>query len=203
MNRIAELRKLNKISQLDFGKAMGVAQNTISQWERGAREPDLAMLHNIATYFGVSIDYLIGKDTEVRDMKNLKKLRVNRGLTQKQLADALGIDRTAVAKYETGKNGATAKMLKKIADYFSVSTDYVLGRDQEINYALLDGGERFRIDDATHREIMEFAGYAKEQKKAPSKDEAELEEFMQLYEQLSPEHRAILLAAAKGFAHEE
>ena len=202
MNRIAELRKLNKISQSDFGKAMGVAQNTISQWERGAREPDLAMLHNIATYFGVSIDYLIGKDTEVRAMKNLKKLRVNRGLTQKQLADALGIDRTAVAKYENGKNGATAKMLKKIADYFSVSIDYVLGRDQEISYALFDGGER-SLDDATHREIMEFATNAKAQKKASSKDEAELEEFMQLYEQLSPEHRAILLAAAKGFAHEE
>ena len=105
-------------------------------------------------------------------IKNLKKLRLERGLTQKQLADALGIDRTAVAKYETGKNGATSEMLEKIADYFAVSSDYVLGRDQEISYALLDGGEHFRIDDATHREIMEFAGYAKEQKKAPSEDGA-------------------------------
>lgn len=136
-------------------------------------------------------------------MKNLKKLRLERGLTQKQLADALGIDRTAVAKYETGKNGATSEMLEKIADYFAVSSDYVLGRDQEINYALLDGCEHFRIDDATHREIVEFAGYAKEQKKAPSEDEAELEEFMQLFRQLSPEHRSVLIAAAKGFAPEK
>lgn len=137
-------------------------------------------------------------------MKNLKKLRLERGLTQKQLADALGIDRTAVAKYETGKNGATSEMLEKIADYFAVSSDYVLGRDQEINYALLDGGEHFRIDDTTHREIMEFSSYAKEQKKsAPSKDEAELEEFMQLFRQLSPEHRSVLISAAKGFAPEK
>lgn len=133
-------------------------------------------------------------------MKNLKKLRLERGLTQKQLADALGIDRTAVAKYETGKNGATSEMLEKIADYFAVSSDYVLGRDQEINYALLDGGEHFRIDDATHREIMEFAGYAKEQKKAPSEDEAELVELTELFEKLSRENRKILLAAAKGLA---
>ena len=133
-------------------------------------------------------------------MKNLKKLRLERGLTQKQLADALGIDRTAVAKYETGKNGATSEMLEKIADYFAVSSDYVLGRDQEINYALLDGGEHFRIDDATHREIMEFAGYAKEQKKAPSEDEADLVKLTELFEKLSRENRKILLAAAKGLA---
>jgi transcriptional regulator with XRE-family HTH domain len=136
-------------------------------------------------------------------MKNLKKLRLERGLTQKQLADALGIDRTAVAKYETGKNGATSEMLEKIADYFAVSSDYVLGRDQEINYALLDGGEHFRIDDATHREIMEFAGYAKEQKKAPSKDEAELVELTELFGKLTPENRTILLAAAKGLAQDK
>lgn len=65
MNRIAELRKLNKISQADFGKAMGVAQNTVSQWERGAREPDLTMLNNIAAYFGVSIDYLMGNESGI------------------------------------------------------------------------------------------------------------------------------------------
>lgn len=136
-------------------------------------------------------------------MKNLKKLRLERGLTQKQLADALGIDRTAVAKYETGKNGATSEMLEKIADYFAVSSDYVLGRDQEINYALLDGCEHFRIDDATHREIMEFAGYAKEQKKAPSEDEADLVKLTKLFEKLSRENRKLLLAAAKGLAPDE
>ncbi len=137
MNRIAELRKLNKISQADFGKAMGVAQNTISQWERGAREPDLTTL-------------------------------------------------------------------KKIADYFSVSLDYVLGRKQEISYALLDGGEHFGIDDSMYREIMEFAAYAKEQKKsAPSKDEADLVELTELFGKLSPENRTILLAAAKGLAQDK
>lgn len=137
-------------------------------------------------------------------MKNLKKLRLERGLTQKQLADALGIDRTAVAKYETGKNGATSEMLEKIADYFAVSSDYVLGRDQEINYALLDGGEHFRIDDAMYREIMEFASYAKEQKKsAPSKDEADLVELTELFGKLTPENRTILLAAAKGLAQDK
>ena len=65
MNRIAELRKLKKISQADFGKDIGVAQNTVSQWERGAREPDLTTLNAIASYFGVSVDYLMGNASEL------------------------------------------------------------------------------------------------------------------------------------------
>lgn len=134
MNRIAELRKLNKISQVDFGKAIGVAQNTVSQWERGAREPDLTMLNNIAAYFGVSVDYLMGNDANV---------------------------------------------------------SFALYGDTKITSDVYD-------------EITAFAEYAKNRKKkAPSKDEAELQEFMQLYEQLSPEHRSVLLAAAKGFAQEK
>lgn len=137
-------------------------------------------------------------------MKNLKKLRLERGLTQKQLADALGIDRTAVAKYETGKNGATSEMLEKIADYFAVSSDYVLGRDQEINYALLDGGENIPIDDKLMQDVSSFAAHIKTQKnKASSKDEAEVEELMKLYAKLTPENRTILLAAAKGLAQDK
>lgn len=160
-------------------------------------------------------------------MKNLRNLRMSRGLTQKQLADALGIDRTAVAKYETGRNGATSEMLERIAKFFDVSIDYVLGKeplrhtyqfdlqrfaesdpndnhvDSNIQFAFY-GDPASTIDDETMSEIERFTAYAKAQKNsALTKDEAELHEFMKLYAKLSPEQRAVLLAAAKGFAQDK
>lgn len=131
-------------------------------------------------------------------MKNLKKLRISRGLTQKQLADALGIDRTAVAKYETGKNGATSEMLEKISDFFGVTADHLLGREQELHFATYGDDE---LDSKTLDEIAAFAAYARAQKnKASSKDEADRLELADLYDRLSPENKKILLAAARGLA---
>lgn len=61
MNRIAELRKKSQLSQRDFGKAIGAAQNTISNWENGTREPDIDALRKIAEFFNVSVDCLLGR----------------------------------------------------------------------------------------------------------------------------------------------
>jgi len=60
-NRIAELRKAAKLSQAALGKIIKAAQNTISQWESGAREPDFETASKLADFFGVSIDYLLGR----------------------------------------------------------------------------------------------------------------------------------------------
>ena len=61
-------------------------------------------------------------------MDRLRELRLKKNLTQKELADILDVDRTAIAKYETGASGAKSEVLKKIADYFGVSVDYLLER---------------------------------------------------------------------------
>lgn len=64
MNRIAALRKAQKLSQKEFGSIIGVAQNTISNWENGNREPDFDSALRIADFFRVSVDYLFGRDEE-------------------------------------------------------------------------------------------------------------------------------------------
>ena len=64
MNRIAELRKKNGISQAQLGKVLGVAQNTISNWENGNREPDNESLRKMSALFDVSINYILGADEQ-------------------------------------------------------------------------------------------------------------------------------------------
>ena len=61
-NRIKMLREKNKMTQSELASALGIRQNTLSTWETGRYEPDNEMLKAIASYFGVSVDYVIGGD---------------------------------------------------------------------------------------------------------------------------------------------
>lgn len=62
MNRIALLRKNRKMSQKELGTVVGVAQNTVCNWENGNREPDHEALKKMAVFFDCSIDYLLGQE---------------------------------------------------------------------------------------------------------------------------------------------
>lgn len=62
----------------------------------------------------------------------LKNLREGRGLTQAQLAEKIGVDRTSVGKYETTSTTPSFETLKAIASVFGVSTDYLLGSENII-----------------------------------------------------------------------
>ncbi len=65
-------------------------------------------------------------------MIELKKLRLDFGFTQSEIANKLGISQQAYANYESGKRQPDQNTLIKIADIFDVSTDYLLGRTKEL-----------------------------------------------------------------------
>ncbi len=59
--RLRELRAERGLSQKEVAEALQTTQRKISYWEMGQTEPDLASLWRLSEYFGVSIDFLIGK----------------------------------------------------------------------------------------------------------------------------------------------
>ena len=59
--------------------------------------------------------------------KRLKELRLNNGLTQKDLAKAIEVGRTTISEYESGKIVPKQEGLLKIANHFNVSVDYLTG----------------------------------------------------------------------------
>ena len=67
--RLRELRKSKNLSQEELGKLFNVAQNTISHWERGDREPDNETLKSLANYFGVTTDELLYTPDELKEIE--------------------------------------------------------------------------------------------------------------------------------------
>lgn len=60
--------------------------------------------------------------------KRLLQLRKKKSITQETLGKALGVGKTTISNYETGYSTPDSETLTKIADYFGVTTDFLLGR---------------------------------------------------------------------------
>lgn len=61
----------------------------------------------------------------------IKELRKIKKLTQKQLAEKINVDCSAVTKWETGKANPDFEKQQFLADFFNVSVDYLLGRTEK------------------------------------------------------------------------
>ncbi|WP_053985272.1 helix-turn-helix domain-containing protein [Niameybacter massiliensis] len=70
----------------------------------------------------------------------LKKLRLDKGITQKQLGDIIGISDRVIGYYEANNRfPKEEKIIKDLANFFGVSTDYLLGRTEDkSNTQILD-----------------------------------------------------------------
>ena len=63
--------------------------------------------------------------------RRIRDLREDRDLTQKQIAQYLGMSQTGYSKYETGENDIPTAILIKLVDFYQTTTDYLLGRTGE------------------------------------------------------------------------
>lgn len=68
----------------------------------------------------------------------LKELRKKNGVTQKQIAELLGIAERNYRRYEAGDVDPSASNVSKLADYFDVTIDYLTGRRNDDNSVFID-----------------------------------------------------------------
>lgn len=65
--------------------------------------------------------------------KRIKKLRENKNLNQLEFSKILNISNTTLSQYEAGNRTPSDEIKEKVADYFNVSVDYLLGRTEKCN----------------------------------------------------------------------
>ena len=65
---------------------------------------------------------------EILKYENIRNTRIDNGYTQKQIAAYLGISQNTYSQYEVGVLNYPVDVVVKLADFYNVSTDYLLGR---------------------------------------------------------------------------
>ena len=72
----------------------------------------------------------VGDDMRYEMMRyeNIRNLRVDNGYTQKKIAEYLGVSQNTYSQYEIGVLNYPIEVLEKLADFYNVSVDYLLGR---------------------------------------------------------------------------
>ncbi|MBQ7977796.1 MAG: helix-turn-helix transcriptional regulator [Clostridia bacterium] len=74
-----DLRAETSLSQKDIAEELSVSRSVVSDWEQGRTEPSIQGLIDIADYYAVSVDYLIGRDSPREHILTIQ---------QKELLDA-------------------------------------------------------------------------------------------------------------------
>ena len=75
----------------------------------------------------------------------LRILRIRAGLTQKQLADMLELDRSSYTYYETGKSMPTLPAFKRLSNLYGVSMDTMMGESEERLLREIEASHRMRV----------------------------------------------------------
>ena len=70
--RLKELRENKDLSQSELAEVMHISQSSISEYENGNQQPPLAMLTQLADFFNVNVDYLLGR-TNIKILITIKE----------------------------------------------------------------------------------------------------------------------------------
>lgn len=90
--------------------------------------------------------------------ERLQELRKEKGISREELARALQVSYSAIAKYETNVRKPDQETLKKIADFFDVTVDYLLGRSNHRQLTRKDERDIEKIIEETRQRIENTEG---------------------------------------------
>ena len=102
-------------------------------------------------------------------MNRIREQRMAKKVSQLKMAMDLNISQAAISKYELGKSEPNLIMLSRIAEYFGVTTDYIMGRTDKKDICLSAGEQNFietyrSLDQINQGKLSSYAEGLKAQK---------------------------------------
>lgn len=85
MNRIRQLRKERGLSITKLAEAIGISYQSLQRYEAGKRDPSIQVLIKLADFFGVTVDYLIGREPKGNTIKTYQYYVLDDYYTLKKL----------------------------------------------------------------------------------------------------------------------
>lgn len=141
-DRIRNTREDHDLTQRELSEILKVKRSTYAMWELGDVHIPIEKLQELADYYHVSMQYLVGltnNKTETVDKTKvtkellgtiLKAKRLEHNLTQMQVAVHLGINQSAYAYYEYGQAQISIDKLCQLANLYKTTIDALCGRSK-------------------------------------------------------------------------
>lgn len=131
--KLKELRIRNSKTQEEMANLLDISRVSYTLYESGKNMPEISRLKKIADIFDVSVDYLLDRSNEDENNTNslylirLRQLRKFNNYTTDEVANLLGITRTAYVNYESGIRKPNIDKFIMLSKIYNTSVDYLLG----------------------------------------------------------------------------
>ncbi len=141
--RLEDLRDERDLLKKDVAKYIGVVESVYSEWENEKLSIPTKRIYQLANYFEVNIDYMLGISDKREHIKSndemnldlvslrLKEIRKSLKFTMRDLADKFNTTSSAISNYENSKFLILSSFLIELCKYSKYSIDWVLGRSNQ------------------------------------------------------------------------
>ncbi len=141
-NRLEDLRELSDLTKKDISKILGVSDSIYARWENGKDFIPTRRLYQIAKFYNVNIDYILGltnKKLEINSSeisidvssKRIREIRLDSKKSLRDFADGFNTSGSTWCAYENGKVLILGAFLLELCQRYNVSADWILGITDE------------------------------------------------------------------------
>lgn len=135
MYKLKYLRESELLTQKQIAEKIDCGHRAYAYYEENKRDIPTAVLIQLAELYDVSTDYILDRTecpksspTSSVASYQFAQIRKSRSLSQKEVAEALFIAQNTYSCYENSTRDIPNTTLIRLADFYDVSVDYILGR---------------------------------------------------------------------------
>lgn len=136
IERLKDLMIENNLNFNTLAKQTLIPVTTLSNYLNRGSLPSVTQLSILADFFKCSIDYLIGRGENKEFSVIFRSLRKEFNYNQNDIAEKIGVTRSTISDWETQRSEPNIAQLRKTADLFNCSIDYLVGRESNFSVIL-------------------------------------------------------------------
>ena len=129
--KLIDLREEKNLKVKDVAGALGVVSSVYSEWENNKLSLPTRRIYQLANYYEVNIDYMLGLTDKRIHIKTKKDIRKSLNMSMRDLAGSFNTTSSAISNYENCKYLILGSLLIELSKISGYSIDWILGRSKD------------------------------------------------------------------------